>query len=172
MWDSLGYYRVRTLANDQTQHDADRLMRYLEVERPRNPGPDRDLIDAAIKALHHYRKLRRRSSDTDDELYIRTELDWDRILGLVDQYLERRQRRHLHDVRRPAHRALTSRPVMTWHSSKSQIGPVTPSLRPEIRGLPTRRQVRSPPDGPDNAPTGVLGQPRWLSVSVVLGWPR
>ena len=82
------------------ERDTERLLRKLKIERPRRPGPDRDLIDAAIKAVQRYGHLRRRSTETDDEFNIRTESEWDGILELVDQFLERRQRRHLRDVRK------------------------------------------------------------------------
>ena len=99
VWDSLGYLRVRTLANPHWRRDLDWLQHVLELERPPGPGPDRDLIDAAIGATRGYRDLRRRQLESDVDFDARAEEEWDRILSPIDDYLERRQRRHLEAVR-------------------------------------------------------------------------
>ena len=51
-WDSLGYLRVRTLANERWQRAPPWVQQRLITERGRlAAGPDRDLLDEAIAAV-------------------------------------------------------------------------------------------------------------------------
>ena len=98
-WDSLGYVRVRTIANPKWQRDPDWLLRLLESSRPRQQGRAQELMDSAIAATKQYRGLRRHGRETDAEFAARRERQWDAILGPLDELLELRQRDHLRAVR-------------------------------------------------------------------------
>jgi hypothetical protein len=98
-WDSLGYIRVRTLANPKWTRDPEWLLRILQFERPRSPGEQRDSMDAAIAATKRYRAIRQRRGETDAEFAVRTERLFDEILAPLDDLLGQRQREHLRSVR-------------------------------------------------------------------------
>jgi len=82
-WDSLGYLRVRSLANPTWHRDIGWLIGILQRE-------DSDpRIDEAIRAADRYLRLR----PEDDH-----EMAWDAILEPIDQFLEIRQARHIEEV--------------------------------------------------------------------------
>jgi hypothetical protein len=99
-WDSLGYIRVRTLANPKWSRDLPWLIRILESHRPRGEGEARDFIDQAVAAAKTYRAMRQRGSETDNEFAERLARQWDEMLMPLDAYLELVQRQHLWAVRR------------------------------------------------------------------------
>jgi hypothetical protein len=100
VWDSLGYIRVRTIANPSWPRDAHWLIRVFEAERPQAAGDARDLINQSIAAAKTYRRMQKRGSETDDEFSQRRDQQWDAMLVPLDAYLELMQYRHLQALRR------------------------------------------------------------------------
>ena len=99
-WDSLGYIRVRTIANPKWERDSSWLIRILDSHRGGSPGEARDLIDEAVAAAKTYRAMRKRGSETDEEFADRREQQWNEMLVPIDTYLALVQREHLRAVRR------------------------------------------------------------------------
>lgn len=95
---SLGYFRVRSLANPKWQ----RNYRYVEIElrfdRPADPGPDRDLIDTALRCARDWHRMAQRAGENDESFDLRREAVWDQMLTAIDEFLERRQAEHLRAV--------------------------------------------------------------------------
>lgn len=98
VWDSLGYLRVRSLANPEWHRDTDWLAGYLDRTRPKTPGTERDLFDRAIARLRAYSTARRRGSESEAAFHERSEALWDGFLDAVDNYLELIQAEHLREV--------------------------------------------------------------------------
>jgi hypothetical protein len=98
VWDSLGYLRVRTLANPEWHRDVRWLTGVLDRTRPSTPGRERDQYDRAVTRLRAYGTARRRGSESDTAVHERSEALWDDFLEAVDVYLELIQDRHLRDV--------------------------------------------------------------------------
>lgn len=96
LWDSLGYFRVRTLANPKWKPDAARVARMLGAERQAAPGHQRELIDRALDAARQYAKLTKRRETASSPT--RPEATWDQVLVAIDEILEFRQREHLRAV--------------------------------------------------------------------------
>ena len=97
-WDSLGYYRVRTLANPKWPRDPDEVTRFLRSSRPRFGGERRDLIDSAIAVSKAYKHLHRRAGESVEDYELRQDIAWDRMLAAIDEYLELLQADHLREV--------------------------------------------------------------------------
>lgn len=97
-WDSLGYFRVRTLANPKWERDVQRVIRRLEHEAPVAAGSKRSCIEEAIKAAHVYARLKPRSSESTEEFAARLDAEWDTMLAAIDAFLELRQQEHLRAV--------------------------------------------------------------------------
>jgi hypothetical protein len=99
VFDSLGYYRARTMANPNARPDPDYLARWLKRERDLGTatslGPceeDMPFLDAALLAVARYR-----STPAADQ-----SAAWDDVLEAVDALLEVRQNRHLREVNEAA----------------------------------------------------------------------
>ncbi len=88
-WDSLGYLRVRSLANPQWHRDAPWLLHVIEDTRPSQPGHRRDALDAIIHELRRYRDLPNAAGPGERER------QWDRMLDALDRYLLICQEEHL-----------------------------------------------------------------------------
>lgn len=95
LWDSLGYFRVRTLANPRWERDVDSVVGRLQREASAVPGPKRSHIDAAIAAAQAYARLKPRPSESSDAFETRREATWDAMLASIDAFLEIRQHEHL-----------------------------------------------------------------------------
>ena len=95
-WDSLGYFRMRTLANPNWDRDVARVARMLRRERVAARGRGRELIDEALRAARWYGELAKRSEITSSA--DRREELWDRMLAAIDEFLDQRQREHLRAV--------------------------------------------------------------------------
>ncbi len=80
VWDSLGYIRVRTLANASWQRDIDWLILIFDRHRPDQPGAERDALDIARHAARTYRTLQRQGRDE--------EAHWDAVIDALDSYLK------------------------------------------------------------------------------------
>jgi hypothetical protein len=83
MWDSLGYLRVRSLANPNWRRDVHWLVGQLRREEHSS------YIDDAIRAAQRYGEL----GPNEDR-----EAAWDEVLEPIDHFLELRQARHIQDV--------------------------------------------------------------------------
>ena len=97
-WDSLGYLRVRTLANPDWQRDVPRLTGVLDRSRPATPGLERDQYDRAVTRLRAYGASNRHGSESESAFHERSESLWDDFLEALDGYLQLIQDRHLRDV--------------------------------------------------------------------------
>ena len=97
-WDSLGYFRVRSLANPDWERDVDRVVRFLGNERPARPGRAQEAIDEAVLLARRYDRLRQRAAETPEAFAGRRDDEWDLMLAAIDEVLEIRQRDHLRDV--------------------------------------------------------------------------
>lgn len=86
-WDTLGYIRVRSMANPKWHRDVRWLRHVLVMERPLATAEGRILLEDAIGALGRYRDA------AGDEA--RRELAWLEVLRPVDAFLEARQSEHL-----------------------------------------------------------------------------
>lgn len=98
LWDSLGYLRVRTLANPDWHRDVAWLTGVLDRTRPRTPGQERDLFDRAVARLRAYGAARRRGSESEESFRLRSEGLWDDFLEAVDNYLALISGAHLSEV--------------------------------------------------------------------------
>lgn len=90
-WDTLGYIRVRTLANPRWQRDVPWLRRILETDAEHEQVPEvrAALRRAAGAAARHPRTS---GGHTDDETA------WRELLAVIDEALLERQNHHLHEV--------------------------------------------------------------------------
>lgn len=86
-WDTLGYIRVRSMANPEWHRDVRWLRRVLRLEREKVSAYDRALLDEAIAALGRY------AHAAGDQA--RRELAWAEVLRPIDAFLEARQAEHL-----------------------------------------------------------------------------
>jgi hypothetical protein len=75
-WDSLGYLRVRTLANPDWQRDVQWLTGVLDRSRPATPGPERDQYDRAATRLRVYGGARRHGECASRQAWTRAWRDW------------------------------------------------------------------------------------------------
>lgn len=91
VWDSLGYLRVRSLANPQWQRDSARLVRVLVREQARAPQEEQHFYDDALAATRRY--------PTTASGFVSEDHAWDEVLCAIDRLLESRQARHLAQVR-------------------------------------------------------------------------
>lgn len=98
LWDPLGYFRVRTLANPNWPRDPAFVIRMLQPDRSGEPSRRRDLIEDAIRSVHEYANLPRRLDEPEDEFAARLDGCWDRMLSAIDEFLELRQQEHLQAV--------------------------------------------------------------------------
>lgn len=109
-WDSLGYFRVRTLANPNWNRDPSRVIHWLRTElvfdrgagAVSNTAMGRELLEKAIREAEGLKHLSQRAGETDAEFALRADRRWDAMLATIDQFLELRQKRHLADVDRAA----------------------------------------------------------------------
>ena len=90
-WDQLGYLRVRSLGNPDWQRDTEWLAQLLVRQCSRADSEDRALYDEAVQAVRRYPRT---SSGVNDE-----DAAWDEVLTPIDRILERRQARHMAEVR-------------------------------------------------------------------------
>jgi hypothetical protein len=98
-WDSMGYLRVRTLANPKWDRDPVWLIGVMDRTRPQFPSPERDLYDAATAELRLYGAAgARRGVESEADFLRRREDLWDNFLTTLDTYLEQVQAEHLRDV--------------------------------------------------------------------------
>jgi hypothetical protein len=98
-WDSMGYLRVRTLANPRWVRDPVWLIRVMDRTRPQLPGVERDLYDAATAKLRVYRDAdARHGVESEADFLRRREAVWDDFLTTLDAYLEHVQAEHLRRV--------------------------------------------------------------------------
>lgn len=90
-WDSLGYLRVRSLANPRWNRDMPWLIERLRRETPAAGHPLRSLYDQAVAAATRYPRTLAGRLDAD--------ASWDELLTAIDAILVKRQHEHLDDVR-------------------------------------------------------------------------
>jgi hypothetical protein len=91
VWDSLGYLRVRSLANPQWHRDLPWLTAWLRHESCGAGDALHPLYEAAVRAATRYPRIRAGVRDP--------EPSWDELLTCIDDILIRRQRAHLARVR-------------------------------------------------------------------------
>jgi hypothetical protein len=89
--DSLGYLRVRSLANPAWRRNLPWLVTLLRRETPPTADELRPLYEAAVAAAARYPRTRTGAIDRD--------ASWDELLTCIDDILVRRQRYHLDAVR-------------------------------------------------------------------------
>lgn len=90
MWDSLGYLRVRSLANPQWKRDSAWLAQVLVREQTSAPQEEHQLYDDAIAAARRY--------PTTESGFGSEREAWDEVLSTIDRLLESRQARHLRQI--------------------------------------------------------------------------
>lgn len=90
MWDSLGYLRVRSLANPQRNRDSAWLAQVLVREQTSAPQEEHQLCDDAIAAARRY--------PTTESGFGSEREAWDEVLSTIDRLLESRQARHLRQI--------------------------------------------------------------------------
>jgi hypothetical protein len=90
-WDSLGYLRVRSLANPAWDRDTHFLAGWLRRKRDDAAPVDHSLYDLALAALRRYPITASGTHDPDKA--------WDEVLTPIDELLVRQQARHLAYVR-------------------------------------------------------------------------
>lgn len=90
-WDTLGYLRVRSLANPNWPRDIPWLIKWFQRERTSAPPEDQVRYDQAIAAARAYARAPAGSAEADRA--------WDQLLLPVDELLAQRQLRHLAAVR-------------------------------------------------------------------------
>jgi hypothetical protein len=91
MWDSLGYLRVRSLANPHWKRDLPWLTAWLRRESSEAGEALHPLYEAAVQAAARYPRTSAGERDS--------ETSWDELLTCIDQILIRHQQAHLDQVR-------------------------------------------------------------------------